>query len=1464
MTATEVKGAVEDVMALSPLQQGLFSLSRLSSGDADVGGVEDPYVIALSADIVGVFDPELLRECAAALLARHPNLRASFFHGDLSRPVQVVPTRVEVPWRTITATADEVDALDTDERRRPFDLERGPAIRFVIIEVAGGREEHENATAQWRFVVVAHHILLDGWSLPLFVGELITLYRAGGDVSVLPPPPRPYRDYIGWLASRDQEASRQLWQAHLGGLDGPTLVTPALTAGEPPAGSPRRAELKLDRQTTAQLVEAARSRGVTVNTLVQMTWAMLLSAFTDRSDVVFGVTVSGRPSELAGVETMIGLFINTVPLRVRLDPVASVGTQCLALQREAAMLRDHSYLAHSELRSLGGVGELYDSLLVYENFPPGGLVGGGEFTANGATFRPASLESLSHFPVTIAAHMVDDQLTVLVEVIDGALGSMRPESLGGRLLTTVQRLIAQWDSPLRDVSVLLGGEGPTAAADPILAPTDIGVHTKFTEIAYTRLASHALSWSGGHLTYRELDEAADQLAAALVARGVRAEDAVAINLSRGPQYVFAMLGVLKAGGVIVPLDPAMPPDRVADILTQCGATVVVDDALISAAASEQVDDFTVVAARPGQAAYVVFTSGTTGRPKGVVGTHQALMAYAEDHAQQVLRPAAARLSHPLRVAHAWSFTFDAAWQPLVALLDGHSVHIVDDDVQRDAEALVETIARHGIDMIDTTPSMFAQLHAVGLLTTVPLGVLALGGEAIGIPAWNQIRDECSRTGMMAYNCYGPTESTVEAVVAAIAEHEEPTIGRPTMSSRAYVLDSWLRPAPDGVPGELYLSGHQLTRGYLGRPGETAGRFIADPFVPGERMYRTGDVVRRRSDGTLGFMGRSDAQVKIRGFRVEPAEISGVLHSHPAVRHAHVAVRERARGGPRLIAYVAADPTPDVSELRAMLSKRLPRYMVPHSIVVVDQIPLTSHGKIDETALATIPVDDGPSAAPETDTESALVAVLADLLDGAEIDVTAEFLSLGLDSIVALSVVQGARRRGIPLRARLMLECATIRELAAAIDSEAAPVDRQGDGETGPIPVLPNVHWLYEHGQPRRLAQTEAIRLPDGVTRAHLDAMLQAVLDGHEVLRSRLDTATMTLVEHDPQDILTEVRVAGDLTDVVAEQARKSVERLDPQQGSMLSAVWLRKADAPGVLVLTAHVLALDPASWRIVLGELDVGWHTIKSGRDPVPALEHTSYRRWSRVLTERAAGLDTCDFWAEQLHGDDPILGARRVQSQTDRIGDVVVTMSLTDAEVTKRLLNATEPTQNLLAVAAARTVARWRRHRGQDPAPPLLALETHGRADGFVDEADTSDTVGLLTAIYPLRIPTPGERTTIDAMPGDGIDYGLLRYLRPDTAARLKSYAEPQILLNFLGRIHVAVGGELRPDRALLAQVSPLPEPDLAVRHELTILAAVIGEGDNPVLGTQWRTLPDILSAEDVATLQSIWQDSLREIVS
>lgn len=1477
MTAaeTDVAPDIEDVMALSPLQEGLYSLTTLAEF-ADGEAADDPYVIGMAADISGALDVALLRECAEKMLVRHPNLRASFFSRGIPRPVQIVPSRVELPWRSLTAAPEDVPALETTERRRPFDLEHGPSIRFLLIELPG---------AQWRLVLTAHHIVIDGWSMPVFINEMMVLYQAGGDLSALPVAPRPYRDYIGWLAGRDPEASQQVWRRHLAGLPGPTLLAAALgsldTTEREQTALPRTTELRLPAQATARLVDETRSRGITVNTLMQMAWALVLSRLTDTDDVVFGVTVSGRPPELTGVETMVGLFINTVPLRVRLDPAAGAGEQCRAVQRDAALLREHSYLGHAQLRALGGVGEMFDTLLVYENFPMNGLSSGGELTAGGATFRPSALQTLSHFPIAIAAHMDAGELVVLIEVIDGALGASPAATFGQRVLSTAERLLRDWDRPLREVSVLFEDEAaPLRAGGATASTSPRCIHARFADVVAATPDAPAVSWAGGTLSYRELDDGATRLAAELAQRGVTAETPVGISLFRGPQYITAMLAVLKAGGMCVPLVPGMPPERVTSILRQSGASIVLDEELTARLleAGRPRDDFEAVDVPPEQAAYVVFTSGTTGEPKGVIGTHAAVGAYADDHLDRVLRPAAARLGRPLRIAHAWSFAFDAAWQPLVALLDGHGVHVVDEHTQTDAEALVALIAEHGIDMIDTTPSMFAQLQAFGLLTDVPLTVLALGGEALGSAAWARIRKACNTTSMTAFNCYGPTETTVEAVVAAIAEHDEPCIGRPTRHTVGYVLDSGLRPVPCGATGELYLGGDQLARGYIGRAGETAARFVADPFAPAQRMYRTGDLVRRLPAGTLQYIGRADAQVKIRGHRVEPGEIAAALESHPAVRHAGVLVHQH-RGAPRLTAYVAATHAAAglaVTDLRAMLSTRLPRYMVPQRIVLVDEIPLTPNGKLDESALAAVDVAEsaGGAATPETATESALADLLAELLGHPSVDVTADFLQLGLDSIMALSVVQAARARGIALRARLILDCTNVRELAEAIDSETAVAAQQVDEATGPMPLLPNGCWLYEHGDPRRLAQTEAIRLPETLRREQLDAALASIVDGHEVLRTRVDRATMTLVPVPDADVLgdlKEVELDGDLSAAVPGHVAEAVDRLDPERGTLLAAVWLRPPSGESVLLLAAHVVALDPASWRVILGELGAALTAAATGHSPAPVREHTSYRRWAEALTARAHALDTVQYWASELDGDDPDLGARRLDPRRDRARDLIVRNVATDADLTRRLLNSGLPLPTLLVAATAATVTSWRRLRGQATPAPLLALETHGRADSLVDEPgahtiDTGDTVGLLSSIYPVRCGSDDPRTVAEklaAIPGDGLDFGLLRYLRDDTAERLAGFPPPQLLLNYLGAAHTDGGTGLTLERELLAGVSPVPEPELAVRHELTIAAMVLTYGGERVLAAQWRALPDILSDADITALQGLWIDSLREMV-
>jgi mycobactin peptide synthetase MbtF len=1413
---------IEDVLALSPLQLGLYSHATLIGPDA-----EDPYVIAMTADVTGPLDVGLLRACAGAMLTRHPNLRASFWHQDLPQPVQIVPATVDVPWQQVRA-ADEGQAADCEkhERGKAFTLHDGPLIRFLLIELPELR---------WRLVVTAHHIVIDGWSLPVFIGEMLTLYRVGGDPGALPPP-RLYRDYIGWLAERDSQAGEEVWRRHLAGLPGPTMLSPAL--GGDGSGLPKRTELVLPAAEAEQLASAARSRGVTLNTVMQLAWALIVSRLTDRDDIVFGVTVSGRPPELAGVETMVGLFINTLPLRVHLNPNNTVGQQCSALQRAAAELRDHSYLTHSELRTLAGVGEMFDTLLVYESFPPGDVVGGQEFAAGDVRFRPAAMESLTHFPVTVAAYRNTAELTLLIEVTDNALGMMSPESLGRRVLQTMRRLVDRWDRPIGGINILLDGE---VSAANVAAPASSGngVIERFTEAAALHQDSIALWWDGGQLSYHELDELSDRVAGFLAESGVRTETPVAIQLSRGGHYVVAMLGVLKAGGMCVPLEPAMPAGRIESILAQTGAAIVIDDTTVAAAHSAP---RFVARTHPAQAAYTVFTSGTTGEPKGVIGTHQALLVYIDDHAERMLRPAAKRLGRSLRVGHAWSFAFDAAWQPLAGLLFGHTVHIISESDRRDAEALVGIIDQHAIDMLDVTPSLFTSLRQVGLLETTRLAVLALGGEAVGSADWNDIRKACAETLMAAHNCYGPTETTVEAVVAAIAEHDAPVIGYPTRSTRTVVLDSWLQPVLDGVVGELYLAGEQVTRGYLGRPAETAARYVAAPG--GGRMYRTGDLVRRDRDGALVFVGRADDQIQVRGHRVEPGEIEAVLEELPGVRHVHVTV-QRQTAGPQLVAYVAGNVT--VPELRRLLRKRLPRYMIPHQLTVVDAIPLTANGKVDETALAATAASDEEAELPSTPTEIALGHAVTQLLGLSTVDVDADLLELGLDSIAALSLVQLARSGGLSLRARLVLECGTLRELAAAVDRDSAEDLTTGPEPEGPMPALPAAHWLYEHGDPRRLSQVEAIRLPADASLERLRLLLDGIAAGHEMFRSRLDRPTMTFLPADRETIpLTEVVVSGDLGDAVTEHAAAAIERLDPERGDLTEAMWLHQAGDAGVLLLVVHVLAMDPASWRIVLGELMANWSTAANAEPGPVGGERVSYRRWANALAARATDLDTVDFWLAQVDGEDPALGARRLRPGVDRFDDLVITMTVTETDVTTALLRAPAPIQDILAEGAARLIDRWREHRGEVGPVPLLALETHGR-----DGAD--DTVGLLSAIYPLRI-RPGD--PIPEIVGRSTDYAVLRYLRPDTGERLRGFRGPQVLLNYLGRLDLDAGSLL--DRGLLAHVSIMTEPNVAVRHELTLVTAVSGGK----LVTQWRTLPDIFSDADVAALQTMWGEVLQQL--
>ncbi|MFI6955314.1 amino acid adenylation domain-containing protein [Nocardia sp. NPDC050408] len=1484
-----VPAEIEDVLALSPLQEGLFALARLAADGVDL------YTMQFVIDIGGPIDVPMLRRSSEAILQRHANLRAAFWDKDLPRPVQIVPTWVDLPWFEISALPAEFDTIAAADRQRRFDLSRGPALRITLVTLPDERR---------RMIVTAHHILMDGWAVAVFFRELMAVYEAGGQADSLPPA-RPYRDYIGWLAVQDTAAITRRWSEYLAPLSGPLMLAGS-AATEIGAAIPRRSRFSLGNAETARLVRWARSNGLTMSTVVQFAWAVVLGRLTDRHDVVFGTTISGRPDALPGVETMIGLFINTVPARVLIDRTRTVAEQCAQLQRESAAMRDAGCVSLSTIQRAAGHGALFDVLFVFENAPIGAATDP-IVTASGTRFLPVAMESLVHYPLSVVSHLNDGTLVVMLEAIAEALPHFPIADIGERILSVLRQLPDHGDSSPDSLDLLLADEKVTVAAKQVDA-NGTAYELFLNQVADTPDAI-ALSAGSDRYTYRELRAAAGQLANELIAGGIGPETVVALALPRSGRSIVAILAVLEAGGAYVPVDISAPAARIESILRQADPKLVLTVAesaplLGETARPVLVLDEPAVAERianhpipsyhpvpPQTAAYLIFTSGSTGEPKGVIATNAALTSYFTDHRDRVYRPALTRLGRRLRIAHAWSLSFDASWQPMIGLFDGHAVHLFDETEMRDAQGLVDGIVRHEIDMIDTSPSMFTQLSAAGLVDGERLTVLALGGEAIGTPMWEQLR---ALPGTAVYNCYGPTETTVEAVVATVntgrseSGSAQPTIGGPVDRMSAYVFDAMLRPVPRGVIGELYLSGAQVARGYIGKAAITAGRFVADPFRPGARMYRTGDLVRQLPNGDLAYRGRIDDQVKIRGYRIEIGDIETALLQLPQVRAGAVLVVRRP-SGPSLLAFAVGA---DSANLRAGLAERLPAYMVPARVISLPELPVTPNGKLDVRALHALGLEALQGSAqrtlPSTDTERTLCRALAETLGGTTPGIDDDFIELGMDSIVAISLVNAVRRAGLSISPAMVMTNRTVRDLAAAIDSCAAQQENTPTAVGAVLPT-PIMSWMYEYGGFRRLALSTLVSLPAELDRVGLEAVLQALLDGHDMLRGQLSTTedrfeTRAQGSVRAADILHEVQVSGDFGPALEEHARAAIDRIDPKTGTMIQAV---RFAGPDVLLLSIHHLAVDPVSWHIIFADLADAWSHLLDGQTLTVAPEFTGYRTWAELLDKRRTAPEVTaqrDFWTNQLTGPDPELGLRHPDPTRDTWSSYRLTPSFTPTNITRRILDGlgTDLSMHeLLLTALTIAVTTWRAQRNQDGSTgTLVALEGHGREDATVGNADTwrtvdtSRTVGWFTTVYPLRVGAgstldisraesdPAEAAgllkavaaQLDSVPNKGLDYGLLRY--GDT----EPHTDPQVMLDYLGRMDLAAGtsGPWTPitDLTLHQRLPVAPEPEMPLRYALDLVVAVYPGADGPQLATLFRWSDALFDTTEIDRFATIWQ--------
>ncbi|MFC8950823.1 non-ribosomal peptide synthetase, partial [Streptomyces rochei] len=826
------RSKIEDILPLSPLQEGFVFLGLLHTEGPDL------YVGQVAFDLEGPFDGARMRAAAEALLRRHANLRAGFRQRKNGAWAQLVLHDVDLPWQDADLSAlpedergPEADRLAAADRARRFDLGRPPLLRFTAIRLSAGHV---------RLVMTNHHIVLDGWSMPVLLRELMALYASGGDPAALPRV-RPYREYLAWLDARDREAARTAWQESLADLDETTLLAPA---GSAASTAPEHVSFTVETEVSGALAAWARGHGVTMNTVVQGAWALALAQATGRDDVVFGATVSGRPPELPGVESMIGLFINTLPVRARLDHAEPLGDLFRRLQAEQARLLDHQWAGLADIQRWAGHGELFDTAMVFQNYP----VEDGDLTAASEPDRlrvaSADIKGGTHFAVNVVATMRGAELSFRVDYRPDLYDEEYARDFGRRMLRVLEALITDSDIPVARLDTLDPAERERVLVEwngPRTELPGTPLHELITEQAHRTPDTTAVACGDTSLTYAELDARANQLARHLLEQGVGAEDFVAITLPKSLDAITSMLAVLKTGAAYLPIDPDYPAERITYILDDARPALTLTEPIPEEQyAGHPTTTLTDTERRspwsPRHPAYMIYTSGSTGRPKGVIIEHHALATYLHRARTTYTAMNGDTVLHsPL----AFDLTITALWTPLTA---GGTVHLT---------SLEETVTQP--DLIKATPSHLPLLTTLPE-TASPSHTLILGGEALHtdhLTAWR-----AQHPDVQVINAYGPTESTVNITDHHVNEDtpDGPVpIGRPFANTQVYVLDAALRPVPPGITGELYLAGEQLARGYHARPALTSERFVANPFGnPGTRLYRTGDLAHWNHHGHLTY------------------------------------------------------------------------------------------------------------------------------------------------------------------------------------------------------------------------------------------------------------------------------------------------------------------------------------------------------------------------------------------------------------------------------------------------------------------------------------------------------------------------------------------------------------------------------------------------------------------------------------
>ncbi|NDJ57519.1 amino acid adenylation domain-containing protein [Enterobacteriaceae bacterium 4M9] len=1263
---------IKDILPLSPLQKGLlFQMLYDTQGS-------DAYQVQQVFQLNGPLDSGKLKQAAATLLARHPHLSAGFEYESVDTPVQLILSGLDLPWRErdlsslVPPERDQAFAAlleaDYDER---FSPDAPPLLRFTLVKFA----------PQQHFLIFTnHHLLLDGWSVPVLLQEFFTLYSEDASGLTLPPAV-PYRDYLQWVTSRNEDEMRAVWRDALHELDAPTLVAKGRVTENL---QPNLLHKKMDSVRTQQLNQCARQLGITVNTLLQGAWGVLLGEMTGRSDVVFGITVSGRPGELPGVERVVGLLINTVPLRLNYSLAETFGAMLQRLQAEQTRLLDYQYLDLTTIQTDAGYGDLFDTLMVFENYP---LIEQND--SQSAQALSISMSShhggdASHYPLGLVA-VPGEHLSLRFSSLPDLLDDSSVAALAERYMHIVDAIIDNPQQVIGSLPLMQSWEMPTLLSQPPSHWATLTLHEVFEQRVQDDPDAVALSLGDECLSYRELNARANHLSRLLVSHGVGSEDVVALALPRSIEMIVGLLAILKAGAAYLPLDVHNPAERLAYILKDASPVCIVTDTehtdtLSSSAPKVLIDakDYQqqLAALSPDNLqpqerlrpvsekslAYIIYTSGSTGNPKGVMIPHENVLRLFTS------TQAWFDFTHTdiWTLFHACSFDF-SVWEIWGPLLYGGELVVVPYLVSRDPQAFLRLLSEKKVTVLNQTPSAFYQLieadHA-NERDRYPLSLrtVVFGGEALDLKQLERWYERHAPDAPTLINMYGITETTVHVSYQALTpEMARSATGSPIgvgiPDLRIYLLDGALRPVPPGVEGEMYIGGAGLARGYLNRRDLSSERFVADPFgQPGARMYRSGDLAIRDDQGTLRYLGRADQQVKIRGFRIELGEIENTLASYPAITQAVVLVREDTPGNPQLVGYVTSDSHCDIESaaLLSFASERLPDYMLPAAIIQVERFPLTINGKLDKRALPAPTFSHSQtSRTPRTAQEEILAGLFTEVLGCESVGIDDNFFMLGGHSLLAMRLIARiASVLEVELPIRTLFENPTIAQLASSLEKTThqsrAMLTPQPRDAFLPLSAAQQRMWLLDNIDNNHSAYNMplALRLQGTLNDAALHQALTDLVQRHEILRTTYPLHQDAPYQHIvlPEHAHPHLQVDQVTQDTLMGHIDQAAAQPFDLACDLPLRAWLfHLEDAhEHVLLLLVHHIACDGGSLAPLLQDLQTAYQARCAGHAPdwTPlAIQYADYALWQREILgdmqdSTTAGGRQLAFWREALAG--------------------------------------------------------------------------------------------------------------------------------------------------------------------------------------------------------------------------------------